>query len=147
MSAQLCVPLNRDDSVIADFFSYSPVRPESLRWNGSSGRILESRFVHQHQHVDGAAIVSFRRRNETEAVRKCHSDGQDFFQFKNTLVNIEGKLVATPFGVSITTFRRSLSAAKDFRLTEFSKLLLWFTLLLLIRSPSCSPRRIEQACQ
>jgi hypothetical protein len=59
---------------------------------------MKGGFVHQHQDIDGIAVVGFGRGNETEIVRKRHSRRQNLLQFENVIVRIEGELVPASFG-------------------------------------------------
>jgi hypothetical protein len=95
----MCVPLNRDDSVIADFLFLIALltlyHSDDAALQNAPG---ECRFVHQHQNVDGIAVVSFGRRDKAKVVGKCHPSRQYLFQFKDALVCIERKLIPAALG-------------------------------------------------
>src|SRR5581483_530785 len=52
-------------------------------------------FVHEDEHVYRIAVVREGRRRKSKVVWKLHPGRQDFLQFENALLRIEGELVAT----------------------------------------------------
>src|ERR1700704_4238964 len=37
----------------------------------------ERRLIHQHENIDGIAVVSFSGRYKSKIIRECHSSGED----------------------------------------------------------------------
>jgi hypothetical protein len=52
-------------------------------------------FVHQHEYVDGIAILGEGARDETEVAGKDHSRGKNFLEREDLLVGVKGIFVAT----------------------------------------------------
>jgi hypothetical protein len=67
--------------------------------DGAAGQDTSGKngFVHEHQNIHRVAVSGFGGRDESEAVGKGHSAGQDFREFENTLFDIESELVAAAF--------------------------------------------------
>lgn len=94
----MVVLLDRHETIV----SYALLAVDLLAFDDADESTLEQaagkcRFIHQNEHIDRIAVVSQRRRYESEVVRKGHTGWKYFLEREHVLLWIEGVFVPAVF--------------------------------------------------